>query len=54
MYLIEIFLPSTAARFAIVSPVLPTGKVDLKFNFIKSGMLKGILSPVRSTRWSST
>jgi arylsulfatase len=28
-------------RYAIVSPVLPTGKVDLKFNFIKTGMLKG-------------
>jgi hypothetical protein len=24
-----------------VSPVLPTGKVDLKFNFIETGMLKG-------------
>ena len=24
-----------------MSPVLPTGKVDLKFNFIKTGMLKG-------------
>jgi arylsulfatase A-like enzyme len=29
------------ARYAIVSPVLPTGKVDLKFNFIKTGFLKG-------------
>ncbi len=29
------------ARYAIVSPTLPTGKVDLKFNFIKTGMLKG-------------
>ena len=29
-------------RYAITSPVLPTGKVDLKFNFIKTGMLKGI------------
>jgi arylsulfatase len=28
-------------RYAIVSPTLPIGKVDLKFNFIKSGMLKG-------------
>jgi arylsulfatase len=28
-------------RYAIVSPVLPTGKVDLKFNFIKTGMFKG-------------
>jgi arylsulfatase A-like enzyme len=28
-------------RYAIVSPVLPTGRVDLKFNFIKTGMLKG-------------
>ena len=28
-------------RYAIVSPALPTGKVDLKFNFIKTGMLKG-------------
>jgi hypothetical protein len=28
-------------RYAVVSPVLPTGKVDLKFNFIKTGMLKG-------------
>jgi hypothetical protein len=28
-------------RTAIVSPVLPKGKVDLKFNFIKTGMLKG-------------
>jgi arylsulfatase len=28
-------------RYAIVSPDLPTGKVDLKFNFIKTGMLKG-------------
>jgi arylsulfatase len=30
-----------SARYAIVSPVLPKGKVDLKFNFIKTGMLKG-------------
>ena len=30
-----------ATRYSIVSPVLPTGKVDLKFNFIKTGMLKG-------------
>jgi hypothetical protein len=29
-------------RYAIVSPVLPTGQVDIKFNFIKTGMLKGI------------
>ena len=29
------------ARYAIVSPTLPTGKVGLKFNFIKTGMLKG-------------
>jgi arylsulfatase len=29
------------ARYAIVSPTLPTGKVDLKFNFVKTGMLKG-------------
>lgn len=28
-------------RYAIVSPVLPTGNVALKFNFIKTGMLKG-------------
>jgi|NGEPerStandDraft_6_1074524.scaffolds.fasta_scaffold23098_1 arylsulfatase A-like enzyme len=28
-------------RYSIVSPDLPTGKVDLKFNFIKTGMLKG-------------
>ena len=30
-----------AERYEVVSPVLPTGKVDLKFNFIKTGMLKG-------------
>src|SRR5439155_10400517 len=30
-----------AQRYAIVSPVLPTGKVNLKFNFIKTEMLKG-------------
>ena len=30
-----------SVRYSIVSPVLPTGKVDLKFNFIKTGMLKG-------------
>src|SRR5204863_9455662 len=30
-----------AERYAIVSPVLPKGAVDLKFNFIKTGMLKG-------------
>jgi arylsulfatase len=30
-----------AERYAIVSPELPKGKVDLKFNFIKTGMLKG-------------
>jgi len=29
------------ARYEIVSPELPTGKVDLKFNFIKTGFLKG-------------
>ena len=29
------------ARFAIVSPGLPSGKVDLKFNFVKTGNLKG-------------
>ncbi len=28
-------------RYSIVSPVLPTGKVDIKFNFIKTGMFKG-------------
>ena len=28
-------------RYSIVSPTLPTGKVDLKFNFIKTGMFKG-------------
>ena len=28
-------------RYSIVSPVLPTGKVDLKFSFIKTGMFKG-------------
>ena len=30
-----------AERYSVVSPVLPKGKVDLKFNFIKTGMLKG-------------
>lgn len=30
-----------AERYEVVSPVLPTGKVDLKFNFIKTGQLKG-------------
>ena len=30
-----------AERYAIVSPELPKGKVDLKFNFIKTGQLKG-------------
>jgi arylsulfatase len=30
-----------STRYSIVSPVLPTGKVDLKFNFIKTGMFKG-------------
>jgi hypothetical protein len=30
-----------AQRYAIVSPELPKGKVDLKFNFVKAGMLKG-------------
>jgi len=29
------------ARYAIVSPELPSEKVDLKFNFIKTGNLKG-------------
>ena len=29
------------ARYAIVSPGLPAGKVNLKFNFIKTGNLKG-------------
>lgn len=29
------------ARYEIVSPELPSGKVDLKFNFIKTGNLKG-------------
>jgi arylsulfatase A-like enzyme len=29
------------ARYAIVSPELPSGKVDLKFNFVKTGNLKG-------------
>ncbi len=28
-------------RYAIVSPELPSGKVDLKFNFVKTGNLKG-------------
>ena len=28
-------------RYSIVSPVLPTGKVDLEFKFIKTGMLEG-------------
>ncbi len=30
-----------AERYEVVSPVLPKGTVDLKFNFIKTGMLKG-------------
>jgi len=30
------------ARYAIVSPHLPTGKVDLKFAYVKTGFLKGI------------
>ena len=30
-----------AKRYAIVSPILPTGKVDLRFNFIKTGKQKG-------------
>ena len=30
-----------SVRYSVVSPVLPAGKVDLKFNFIKTGMLKG-------------
>ena len=29
------------ARYAIVSPDLPSGKVDVKFNFVKTGNLKG-------------
>jgi arylsulfatase len=29
------------ARYEVVSPPLPKGKVDLKFNFIKTGNLKG-------------
>jgi hypothetical protein len=28
-------------RYDIVSPALPTGKIDLKFNFIKTGLFKG-------------
>ena len=28
-------------RYAIVSPELPSGRVDLKFNFVKTGNLKG-------------
>lgn len=28
-------------RYAVVSPELPVGKVDLKFNFVKTGMFKG-------------
>jgi arylsulfatase len=30
-----------AARYEVVSPKLPKGKVDLKFSFVKTGMLKG-------------
>ena len=30
-----------AERYEIVSPALPRGKVDLKFNFIKTAQLKG-------------
>jgi len=30
-----------SARYSVVSPRLPKGKVDLKFNFIKTGQLKG-------------
>ncbi len=30
-----------AERYSVVSPVLPKGKVDLKFNFVKTGMFKG-------------
>jgi arylsulfatase A-like enzyme len=30
-----------SARYAIVSPDLPTGKVDLEFKFVSTGMLKG-------------
>jgi len=29
------------ARYTVISPDLPTGKVDMKFNFVKTGMLKG-------------
>jgi arylsulfatase len=28
-------------RYSIVSPTLPTGTVNLKFNFIKTGLFKG-------------
>jgi hypothetical protein len=31
-----------AKRYAVVSPVLPTGKVNLRFNYIKTGKQKGI------------
>lgn len=31
-----------AERYEVVSPALPTGKVDLKFNFVKTGMCKGV------------
>lgn len=30
-----------AERYSVVSPVLPKGKVEIKFNFIKTGMFKG-------------
>jgi arylsulfatase len=30
-----------AERYEVVSPALPKGKVDLKFNFVKTGPLKG-------------
>ncbi len=30
------------ARYTVVSPELPRGRVDLKFNFVKTDNLKGI------------
>ncbi len=30
-----------AERYSVVSPALPKGKVDIKFSFVKTGMLKG-------------
>jgi arylsulfatase len=30
-----------STRYSVVSPALPKGKVDIKFNFVKTGMLKG-------------